>query len=157
MTPDPTPDWGRPENGSDGSAAAPLTAIVTMAGETFSAARVIAELSSIEIGTGCVACWAWPTGATVATSRSRVPVAERMPYVPSEPIMAAPREAATTTPTMPPRRAVAVRGAGVPTGVPAPAAGSGSNQARGVGGATFSASVSVAPTVHAGRRSAAGE
>jgi hypothetical protein len=79
MTPEPTPDCGTPENGSLGSAAAPLTAIVTMAGETFSAARVIAELSSIEMGSGWVACWAWPTGELVATSRSRVPVAESTP------------------------------------------------------------------------------
>ena len=79
MTPEPTPDWGMLKNGSLGSAAAPLTAIVTMAGETFSAARMMAELSSIVTGSGWVACWPWPTGAAVATGRSRAPVAVRMP------------------------------------------------------------------------------
>ena len=47
MTPDPLPSAGMP-NGSLGSVAAPPTVIVTIAGETFSAARVIAEVSSID-------------------------------------------------------------------------------------------------------------
>ncbi len=79
MTPEPTPDSGMLKNGSLGFWAAPVTEIVTIAGETFSAARVIAELSSIATG------WAWvvwlpcPTGVTVATTRWSAPVASRMP------------------------------------------------------------------------------
>jgi len=79
MTPEPTPDSGMSKKGSLGSRAAPVTAIVTIAGDTFSAARVIAELSSMVTGCGWVVWVPCPTGATVAAGRSRAPVAESRP------------------------------------------------------------------------------